>query len=229
MSRIYVPTEGPEDWKRLLAKPELHWKTGHSAKALAYCWEENNEDLPKCVKRVFKASCIRLFEGAELLLALPEHEVPLPGGSRPSQNDVFVLAKGEGELISIAVEGKVSELFGPTVDEWIENGSPGKQQRLGFLLKLLGLKKKDVDGVRYQLMHRTASALIEAEKFNAKNAMMLVHSFSQTAQSFEDYRRFVELFGLEVGGVNEIVGPRYLGPIDLYFAWVRGDEEYLRR
>ena len=144
MSRIYVPTEGPEDWKRLLAKPELHWKTGHSAKALAYCWEENNEDFPKCVKRVFKASCIRLFEGAELLLALPEHEVPLPGGSRPSQNDVFVLAKGEGELISIAVEGKVSEPFGPTVDEWIKNDSSGKQQRLTFLLNLLGLKKKEM-------------------------------------------------------------------------------------
>ncbi len=229
MSRIYVPTEGPEDWKRLLAKPELHWKTGHSAKALAYCWEENNEDFPECVKRVFKASCIRLFEGAELLLALPEHEVPLPGGSRPSQNDVFVLAKGEGELISITVEGKVSEAFGPTVEVWNKNGSPGKKQRLVFLLNLLGLKKKDVDGVRYQLMHRTASALIEAKRFNAKNAMMLVHSFSQSDESFEDYRRFVGLFGLEAGGADELVGPRHLGGVDLYFGWVRGEEEFLRR
>ena len=229
MSRIYVPTEGPEDWKRLLAKPELHWKTGHSAKALAYCWEENNEDFPECVKRVFKASCMRLFEGAEFLLALPEHGVPLPGGSHPSQNDVFVLAKGEGELISIAVEGKVSEPFGPTVEDWIKERRNDSHPRLVFLLNLLGLNKEDVDGVRYQLMHRTASALIEAKKFNARNALMLVHSFSQTDDSFEDYRRFVELFGLEVGGVNEIVGPRYLGPIDLYFGWVRGDEEYLRR
>lgn len=229
MSRIYVPAEGPEDWKRLLAQPELHWKTGHSAKALAYCWEEHNEDFPKCVKRVFEASCIRLFEGAELLLALPEHEVPLPGGSHPSQNDVFVLAKGEGELISIAVEGKVSEPFGPTVEEWIKESSSGKQHRLAYLLNLLGLSRKDLDGVRYQLLHRTASALIEAKKFNARNALMLVHSFSQTNQSFEDYRRFVELFGLEVGGVDEIVGPRRLDGVNLYFGWVRGDEEYLRR
>lgn len=35
MKRIYVPTEGPGDWRRLLAKPDLHWREGFSAKALA--------------------------------------------------------------------------------------------------------------------------------------------------------------------------------------------------
>ena len=231
MSRIYVPSQGPDDWKRLLAEPDRHWRKGYSARALAYCWEEDNEDFPKCVRRVFKASGIRQFERAELLLAFPEHKVPLPGGSRPSQNDVFVLAKGEGEgeLISITVEGKVSEPFGQTVEDWINDNSPGKQQRLRFLLNLLGLSREEVDGVRYQLMHRTASALIEAKRFNARNALMLVHSFSQSDESFEDYRRFVELFGLAVGGVNEIVGTRHLDGVNLYFGWVRGDEEYLRR
>ena len=229
MSKIYVPTEGPDDWKRLLADPDLHWKKGHSASALAYCWEEDNDDFPKCVRRVFKASGIRLFERAELLMAFPEYKVPLPGGSRPSQNDIFVLAKGEGELISITVEGKVSESFGPIVEEWIKESSPGKQHRLAYLLNLLGLSRNDVDGVRYQLMHRTASALIEAKKFNARNALMLVHSFSQTDESFEDYCRFVELFGLAVGGVDDIVGPRHLDGVNLYFGWVRGDEEFLRR
>ena len=34
---------------------------------------------------------------AEFLLAIPEHEVPLPGGIRPSQNDLWVLARGAGE------------------------------------------------------------------------------------------------------------------------------------
>ncbi|MFA7012304.1 MAG: hypothetical protein WC202_05045, partial [Desulfobacterales bacterium] len=48
---------------------------------------------------------------------LPEHKVPLPGGSRSSQNDIWVLARSKGQLISIAVEGKVSETFGPTVQE----------------------------------------------------------------------------------------------------------------
>ncbi len=161
-------------------------------------------------------------------MAFPEHKVPLPGGSRPSQNDVFVLGKGEGELISITVEGKVSEPFGPFVKEWIEDGRSSNHPRLVFLLNLLGLNREEVDGVRYQLTHRTASALIEAKRFNARNALMLVHSFSQSDESFEDYRRFVELFGLAAGGVNEIVGTRHLDGVNLYFGWVKGDEECLR-
>jgi Domain of unknown function (DUF6946) len=35
--------------------------------------------------------------------------VPLPGGVRPSQNDLFVLARGAKGAIAIMVEGKVSE------------------------------------------------------------------------------------------------------------------------
>ena len=72
LGKIYVPSQGPEDWKRLLAKPELHWKTGYSAKTLAHCWEEESDDFPISVRRVFKASGMRLFERAELLLAFPE-------------------------------------------------------------------------------------------------------------------------------------------------------------
>ncbi|WP_446728200.1 DUF6946 family protein [Peribacillus sp. TH14] len=37
---------------------------------------------------------MELFENAELLLGLPEYKVSLPGASRASQNDIFVLQKG---------------------------------------------------------------------------------------------------------------------------------------
>jgi hypothetical protein len=39
MNRIYIPTQSPEDWRRLLAQPEKHWREGYSARALAECWE----------------------------------------------------------------------------------------------------------------------------------------------------------------------------------------------
>lgn len=39
MSHIYIPTTSPEDWRRLLAEPDKHWKRGYSARALACCWE----------------------------------------------------------------------------------------------------------------------------------------------------------------------------------------------
>ena len=72
-------------------------------------------DFPPVSKESSKKSDISLFHEIEILLAIPEHKVPLPGGSSSSQNDLFVLAKNHDHLISIAVEGKVSEHFGDTV------------------------------------------------------------------------------------------------------------------
>ena len=228
MSKIFIPTNNPEDWGPLLAKP-YHWKIGHSAKALAYCWQEAN-DFPDCVKRVFKNSGIPLFQNIELLLAFPEWKTPLLGGSRPSQNDIFILAKGNDQLISITVEGKVSESFGQTVAEWRrkrEKGE-GKKIRLKYLCDKLQLDKSQIDHIRYQLLHRTASAIIEAERFNAQNALMLVHSFSQSDEGFEDYTQFLALFGL-TGTPNSLVGPKNIHRINLYFGWVRGDKKYLSK
>ena len=37
---FFVPTSGLDDWKKLLADPEKHWREGYSAHALAYRWED---------------------------------------------------------------------------------------------------------------------------------------------------------------------------------------------
>lgn len=228
MNKIFVPTNRPEDWRLLLAEPRKHWRTGYSAKALAYSWEEAN-GFPKSVKKVFRKSRIALFKNTELLLAFPEYQVPLPGGSRPSQNDIFVLAKGNDQLISITVEDKVSEPFGDIIAEWRKNDSAGKRKRLKFLLKELELEdNKEINAIRYQHLHRTASALIEAKKFGALNALMLVHSFSQSNEWFSDYRQLLALFGLNAQ-TDFLVFAGNINAIDLYFGWVRGDEKYLHR
>src|SRR5688500_6454146 len=36
--RIYVPSTGPNDWRRLLADPAKQWRKGYSAMAVARCW-----------------------------------------------------------------------------------------------------------------------------------------------------------------------------------------------
>ncbi len=228
MNRIFVPTNKPEDWKPLLAKPHKHWRTGYSAKSLAYSWEEAN-GFPECVKKVFMSSRIALFENVELLLAFPEYKVPLRGGSRPSQNDIFVLARGNGQLISITVEGKVSEPFGDTIAEWRKDDSEGKRKRLKFLLKKLELEdNREINTIRYQLLHRTASALIEAKKFGAQNALMLVHSFSQSHEWFSDYSQLLALFGLKAQ-TDSLVFAGNINATGLYFGWVSGDQKYLDR
>ncbi len=222
MSKIYIPATSADDWKQFLADPVKHWRQGYSARTLAYSWQEA-VDFPTEVGTVLRSQ----FSSAELLLALPEHKVPLPGGSRSSQNDIWVLARSEGNLISIAVEGKVSEPFGPTVQEWQAESSPGKAERLAYLLALLGLSSVP-ETTRYQLLHRTASAIIEAQRFNASHAVMLVHSFSQSSEWFQDYAAFVSLLG-GIAAENSMVSAGSRSGVSLHLAWVRGNASYLSK
>lgn len=227
MSKFFIPVNKPEDWKKLLADPDKHWKTGHSAKVLAYCWQEA-DDFPHTVKRVFKTSGITLFQNIEMLLAFPEYKVSLPGGKRVSQNDIFILARSDDQLISIAVEGKVDEPFGELVADWKLKDEGGKKVRLKFLCDVLQLDGNKVDHIRYQLLHRTASAVIEAQKFKVENALMLVHSFSQDNEWFEDYQQFLGLFSIR-GEPNSLVFAKNINGVNLYFGWVKGERKHLEK
>ncbi len=131
----------------------------------------------------------------ELLLAIPEHRVPLPGGARDSQCDVFALVRVGSSTLAVAVEAKVDEPFGPTVSEWLKDASPGKLARLGFIQELLGLDGPLSAGLRYQLFHRTAAAVVEARRFGTDAAAMIVQSFSPDHRWFEDFAAFAGLFG----------------------------------
>jgi hypothetical protein len=91
---------------------------------------------------------------ATLLLAIPEHKVALPGGRRESQCDVFALVRGTATVVDLAVEAKVEEPFGPTLADWMKDASPGKRERLAFILDILGLAEPP-GAVRYQLLHHT--------------------------------------------------------------------------
>ncbi|HYN77453.1 MAG TPA: hypothetical protein VES73_06650 [Lamprocystis sp. (in: g-proteobacteria)] len=223
LSKIYIPVSNAEQWAQFLAEPVKHWRQGYSARTLAYSWQEAN-GFPAEVQAVLSTR----FPGIELLLALPEHRVPLPGGSRPSQNDIWALARAAGTLVSIAVEGKVSEPFGSTVQEWRAASSPGKAERLRFLCDQLGIQAPVPDLLRYQLLHRTVSAMIEAERFGASHAVMMVHSFSQSADCFQDYAAFVSLLG-GVPSENGLVSVGIRSGVDLHLAWVRGDARYLSK
>jgi hypothetical protein len=219
MNRIYLPTTGPHDWQWLLASPGLHWKHGASAMALADAWE-NAQDWPKCIASALAEN--DALSGLDLLLALPEHDVPLPGGSRPSQTDLFVLARRPDHgLVTIAVEGKAEEPFGDhTVAEWRGLGGAGRETRLAYLLEVLGLRDDDaVADVRYQLLHRTASAVIEARRFGAKNALMLVHSFSPDRSWFADFAALAALYGV-TANPDSVAPVTELGAVTLHLGWV---------
>lgn len=215
---IYIPTTSPESWRALLADPEKHWATGYSAKALACCWEAA-KGLPPEIENLFGRD-------AELLIGIPEHKVPLRGGDRPSQSDLFTLIRVGDRTIACTVEGKVNEPFGPTVGDWSKDASVGKTVRLAYLCALLGLEQPLPHELRYQLLHRAASAVIEAGRFKTDDAAMVIHSFSPIHAWFDDFAAFVRIFGrnpaqdalIDVGLRN---GRR------LWLGWAQGGAEFL--
>ena len=226
MSLILLPASKPEDWQPHLGDPQKHWKSGHSAKALAYCWQEA-QGFPEEVKSILIAAG-GPFSRLEPLLILPEHKVPLPGRPTASQSDIWILAKSVTQLFSISVEGKVSESFGEPVNRWILKDLNGKQERLKLLLTKLGIRSDFDKTIRYQLLHRTASAVIEAERFLASHAMVLIHSFSPKNKWFEDFKKFVSLFGA-TPQIDSIVSTKLPNGLPLHFAWVHGNEDYLKK
>lgn len=220
MSPIYIPTTRAEDWRALLADPQKQWRAGYSAKELAECWQRA-EDFPPEFLRLFAGADNPALHQLEPLLAIPEYQVRLPDGKRPSQNDLFVLARArDNQLAAIMVEGKVSEPFGPTLKDWQKDKSAGKARRLDLLCDILGLVEPP-QSIRYQLLHRTASAILTAKKFNAGYAMMVVHSFSPQHKWLDDYLAFLGLNDV-TGEVGKLTRLTEKDGIQIYAGWAAG-------
>lgn len=222
MGRCYIPSDGPDAWQVFLADPAEQWKTGYSAKTLAHSWEAGDH-LPDEVTSLIKTVPRYENEEPELLMAMPEWKVPLPGGARDSQNDVLALIGVGGDLMVAAVEGKVSEPFGDTIEKWYANPSEGKKKRLQYLCNLLGTAFPPAGSLRYQLFHRAASAVIECKRFRARMPAMIVHSFSAEKAWFEDYAALVSLLGgsPELDRMSEIDLP---DGFTLMLGWASGNE-----
>ena len=223
MKRILVPTQSPLDWKRLLAKPELHWKSGRSAMSAASSWE-SADGLPPEIRAALNSGPSEL-RGLDLVIAIPEWEVPLPGGATTSHTDVLAVATNASGLVIIAVEAKVDEAFGPTLGEKRAEASAGQQERLAYLHQVLGLSTPLADGIRYQLVHRLASAALTATRFHAPTAVMLVQSFSQDSRWFDDFEAFASAIGTAAAKGSVAKVPSVQSPV-LYMGWCSGDQRH---
>lgn len=218
MNRIFVPATSVEDWKPLLAQPDLHWKEGHSAMLMAKSWQSVN-GFPPSLKDVFNHAG-EPFSSLTPLIILPEHQVPLDTGKAPSQSDVWVLAHHRLGLASITVEGKASESFDDPLDTWLNNASQGRKDRLQLLTAMLGLPASLPGAIRYQFLHRVASSLIEAKQFHANLAICIIQSFNPNDKGFTDFQSFVQLFRADAQP-DKIVRLGEHEGIPFYAAWVR--------
>jgi hypothetical protein len=187
---------------------------------LAIAWElgaSSARGLPLDVERVLDSH--PATRGASLLFGIPEHRVSLPGGSRASQTDLWAVMKTGQDWVSMAVEGKAGEAFGPTVSDWFSEPSEGKKVRLAALCDLLGMELASASPLRYQLLHRTGSALLEAERIGARVAVVLIHNFRADTTCWPDFERFVTQLGETPtrGGLCEV---RRQKEPRLLFGWV---------
>jgi hypothetical protein len=98
---------------------------------------------------------------------------------------------------------------------------------LKFLVQCLGLNEVPRGDVRYQLLHRAASALITGEQYRAVAAVLLIHSFSEGLVGWSDYAAFTGLFGVKAArGIVQRLTDK--STIPLFGAWVVGDCTFLR-
>lgn len=226
MKRIFVPTGSGSDWQRLLGKPKLHWKKGRSAMSAAACWEESQPQLPLEIRQLLDDSEDPSISELELLAVIPEWEVKLPGGDTASQTDILAITRNQSGLVVLGVEAKVDEPFGPTLGQKRSGATEGQLDRILYLEQELGRRSPFEDHIRYQLLHRTVSALLTARAFHSPVAVMLVHSFSPNSKWRDDFEAFCD--GLECTSLTQdlrevpgMVEPR------LILGWCKGDERYL--
>lgn len=213
--RLHVPLEAPEDVIPHLGSPG-HYKEGYSAFCLVNSWMADNE-IPELVGLTLDT--VPALQGAKLLEGFLEREVSLGDGARHSQTDLLCLLDIRNELAVMSVEGKVRESFGQLVSKELETASDFKKSRIERLAQFLGLSLEKAKPLRYQLIHRTASAIFESQRFHSKTAIMMVHSFDAADAGFTDYCRFAEAIGFGQVEPTYTVGPKLFDGISLYLGW----------
>ena len=132
----------------------------------------------------------------------------------------MVLARnGYRRHATFAIEGKVDGTFGPLVKDWLGSApSQGKRLRLAYLAVLVALDELQLGGIRYQLLHRTASAKIEAARNGSEVAAMLVRDWASNDEGLEDFSRSASLMEAEASAGR--VG--YSDDANVWLGWVRG-------
>jgi len=214
--RLHASLLAPEDVIRHLGAPH-HWKEGRSAKSLVDQWWSANALPPSICDILGQADD---WVGAELIDAFVERSTSLADG-RPShsQSDLMAIVGISDRLGILTIEAKVDEGFDQTVAEWLARDSPGKRARLAGLCALMGLEESAVSTLRYQLLHRTASAVLEAKRYRARQAAMIVQSWSYADCGWLDYQFFFNALGLRGLAVGRLSAPLLIDGIVLRTAW----------
>lgn len=207
------PLGNPQDARAYLADPIKHWRPKHSAYELATAWLSGGGP-PAEVDALLRDA----FGDYRIVEGLFEKQTELDNLGRPSQTDLLLLLRTGKHSAVVGVEAKARETFGSIV-----SAAPPNPDRLANLCTQLGLRSKDVQDLRYQLLHRTVATLLEAERYGASEALMLVQSFdaADPPASLADYQAFAARLRLSGANVGEVTSAIERNGIRLRLAWAK--------
>jgi hypothetical protein len=102
---------------------------------------------------------------------------------------------------------------------------PTESGSLKHLHEILRLDEELPDSIRYQLLHRTVSAIDTARQFHAHVAVMLVQSFSSVGRWREDFESFSKALGAVIRADSVVEAPGHQAP-RLFLGWCAGDQRF---
>jgi hypothetical protein len=221
VSRLLISTRGLCSWRDRLASPDKQWKREFSAFETAVSWESaasSASGLPNQISLLLQSR----FDSPVLLFAVAEHKVDLPGGNAASQSDVWAVISSSEGLLSLTVEAKAGEPFGDdTLGKWLvgtsERSVKNRKARWEYVRSHLPIAESYLE-VRYQMLHRCAAAVIEAERLGCSHAAFVVQAFNAPESSFAEFERFCA--ALKLPSARGSLASTAVAGISLSVGWI---------
>lgn len=224
--------KSPGEWKYVVGPDK--WRRQCSAFELAYKWHPAR-NFPPAVAHVLQAAgSPTILRNLTVRYCLVEWPVFLDTDKAPSRTDLMVYARTKDKnAVIVGVEGKAREPFGPRVDAWVRglsdgqptagvNPKPSRLRRLQFLNGVLGREVSADSKLRYQLLHRTGSVLMESRLQGAVAGLLIVHAFPGADGSWADFEKFTTLLDIKAvrGQLSEPAQFAGKPEVPMYFLWV---------
>lgn len=215
-----------EDWVEVVTR--RHYKPGHSAYECAHKWKAVKSKIPEPIASVLQKSRQPLLIDLEICQIQAEYAVYLDVHKSPSKNDLLVFCECQRrQKVVIAVEAKCDESFAQPICDWIctaDLPNPPSQRemfkqekqpverklrRLAFLNEVLSQNFGSDSSIRYQLLHRFASAILTARQTFACAGVMLIEAFTQSDRNFKDFQDFCVELGFPDVQKDSVIGPYF--------------------
>lgn len=215
-----------EDWVDVVTK--RHYKTGHSAYECAHKWKTVKSEFPEPIASILRKASQSILRDLKICQIQAEYAVYLDVHTSPSKNDLLLFCESQkGQKVVIAVEAKCDESFAQPIRDWLctadlpnprsqrkmfnEEKQPveRKLRRLAFLNEVLSQNFGSDSAIRYQLLHRFASAILTARQTFARAGIMLVEAFTQSDRNFKDFQDFCAVLGFQDIQKDSVIGPYF--------------------